>query len=676
MLFKKSFLYFILTIFLTALSLANGEASLAAEQVRAKKDPIRVTQFGVTYSDPYRWMENSDDNDLSVWWRSQNDYTKSLVDKARFEEIKEEVRILMEGKKLPSNPTRRLRVREDDLSRGRMHQFAPVITENFGGNESPTRRYTIETLSETGSDLKIVRIRDNETKQYLADSFLVKFASFFWDKDEASFVYVTDRDGRLGGSKSVIRRHTLGTKFVNDPVLFEAPASDVELFLVLCGEQGFLVENFVERTRLSSFNFATGETSVLVDTFPGRSLKILDSWQNKLIFVDYNDDRSPMGSLAVYDPSTKALETLIPQRDIPLDIAAIVDNKAYVSYLRDTVSELYVYDLLDTRDHNGQLIMLPGNDGSVRFKDVTADKKLKIDYSSYSTPVASYTVESDRSLTLDGKLAEPLVDGMESIRVFYQLPTGQYAPIWLLKLKDTPLTPSTPVFLYGYGGFSVNILPWYSPSYIPFIKRGGVVAFATLPGGLEYGQPWHRLGQLQNKKNVFDAFAASAEYLVNQGWTSHEHIAIGGTSNGGLLAATAALLYPNHFKASVPEVGVLDLVRFGRFTGGKWWNKEYGYEALKDDFLNMIRLSPYHLLSREITPPHMLVITADSDDRVVPAHSFKFAARLIEYSKSNGRQALLQVRRSSSHSWRSGQIPDITEDQAIKWDFVLRHTAQ
>ena len=661
-------------VFVWSCALVFSSIALASdEQTYARKDPTRSTQFAVTYADPYRWMENADDKDLATWVSSQNLYTSKQVG-SLFDELQEEFRKLTAT--IPSLRKSSFDRNEQDYLIGRRNRFAPVDSLNLGNLKSPSGKYQIELYSETGSDLKTVRIKDTQSNFYLADTFLVKFSSIFWDESETSFVYVSDRDGRLGGTRSIVRRHVLGKRHQNDRVLFEATAHDTWLTLAKANGQGFLLEDSsLGKTAVSKFDFATGERSLLTADLEGGPLELIDTWNGTLIFIDFNDDSAPQGRLVSWNPETKAFDVLVEQRDIAIDTVLIHQDKAYISYVKDAASELLVYDLASPglgELAQGTPISLPTL-GSIRFEGANDDGGVKFQFSSYDLPVSTYKLNAQNELVQES-VPETLPFELVSERKFYRLKTGQTAPIWILRQKGTELTPTTPVYLYGYGGFSVNILPWYSSVYLPFLKRGGVVAFVTLPGGLEYGQPWHRLGQLHNKRNVYDAFAASAKYLIANGWTSPEHLSIGGASNGGLLAAATAELYPKLFAASVPEVGVLDMVRFARFTGGKWWADEYGLESKKKDFLNLLALSPYHMLKRNRLRPHMLVVTADSDDRVVPAHSYKYAARLIEMSRHSDREALLHTRKGSSHSWRSGQPEDVALDQAIKWDFILRHT--
>jgi prolyl oligopeptidase len=668
-------------ILLWSCSIAFASFAAASDQRSyARKDPIRSTQFGVTYSDPYRWMENSDDKDLAPWVATQNDFTRKQVS-AEFNELHQEFRKLTGA--IPSLIKSSFDRKEQDDGMSRRNRFAPVDSLNLGSLVSPSKKYEIELNSETQSDLKTVRIKDTQSNLYLADTFLVKFSEFFWDESETSFVYVSDRDGRLGGTKPIVRRHVLGTRQQNDQVLYEASTHDTKLTLALANGQRFLVERSYlgKTTAVSKFDLTTGERSLISEDLGREPLELIDTWNGKLLFVDFNDDSAPQGAIVAWDPETKGFEVLVKQRDIAIDVVLIHQNRAYVAYVRDSASELYVYNLTSSlegsdtgsgRGSEGTLISLPAL-GSIRLKGPAAEGGISFQFATYSSPVATYTVNDQNELNQVGT-SDSLPFELVSERKFYQLSSGETAPIWILSKKGTALSPTTPVYLYGYGGFSVNILPWYSTQYLPFLKRGGVVAFVTLPGGLEYGQPWHRLGQLQNKRNVYDAFAESAKYLITNGWTSSDHLSIGGGSNGGLLAAATAELYPDLFAASVPEVGVLDMVRFARFTGGKWWAREYGVESNKKDFLNLLELSPYHMLKRNVVRPNILVVTADSDDRVVPAHSYKYAARLIEFSRNTDRDALLHTSKGSSHSWRSGQPEDIALDLAIKWDFILRHT--
>ena len=290
-------------------------------------------------------------------------------------------------------------------------------------------------------------------------------------------------------------------------------------------------------------------------------------------------------------------------------------------------------------------------------------------FTNYHQPLSGWAFDRQKmALTLDMPAENPPFP-IESFRVFYKAHNRKNAAIWIVKHKDTQLNRNTPVYLYGYGGFRINIKPGYVKQYLPWLKRGGVIAVATLPGGLEMGEKWHRAGALENKGNVFKDFSSAAKTLFQLGYTRRGRLAIGGGSNGGLLVAATVNRYPKLFKAAVPEVGVLDMTSFELYTGGKWWMSEYGSRNNAAQFMNLMAVSPYHNI-RNQKYPDILTMTADLDDRVVPSHSYKYVARLQSWNFP-GQISLLYTKRDGSHSSRSGTIEAQADYLATKWSFMM-----
>ena len=303
--------------------------------------------------------------------------------------------------------------------------------------------------------------------------------------------------------------------------------------------------------------------------------------------------------------------------------------------------------------------------GSIFFNKVK--KELHVVHTHYNVAPTVWKVDHNKNIfTLVKETESPFP--MDAYKIYYTAHNGKKVPIWILKKSDVVLSNKTPCYIYGYGGFRVNLLPAYNEEYLPWLKKGGCIAFVTLPGGLEYGENWHKEGAGLNKINVFNDFANAARTLYMSQVSSPDKAGIGGASNGGLLVAATMNLYPKLFQAAVPEVGVLDMTRFELFSGGKWWTKEYGTRYIKKDFHNLFNISPYHQLKPN-KYPHTLVITSDLDDRVVPSHSYKYAAKLQEL-KPWDRVAFLYTRKLSSHSRKSGTINERIKYLSYKWSFL------
>lgn len=627
----------------------------------AKKEDAIIWKHGVRIYDPYVWMENDHDPDLQKWVKAQNQYVDEQLASPIREQLISEFEKMYSGKNA-SDSTSLLDV---NVIQDQRHFWYHRVTP-FGGfaHKSVSDNGTFEIIleSESGSDLKALRIKNSETNSYLPDLLHVKFSDFFWDKEGQSFIYTSDRDARLGGTHPVIRRHILGTKQNQDSVLFEAPDFDTWLGLTKIDDRYLLTLENRKYVKRGLFNPQNGELS---NTWHQGTTTVIDFAfdEDHLFQISFED--ADKGEIIRRNILTGQKKRLIGATDLVIDSAYRKGNVYYVIYIDNAAHRLFVYDL--NHSSNGKEIQLPGN-GSITI--IPTDDKIKFTYESYSEKSSLWVLKED-SQTLELEVpAEALPVSLAARRVYYKAHNGKQTPIWLVHKSGLELDQDTPIYMYGYGGFGINILPRINPSYLPWYQRGGVVAFVTLPGGLEFGRTWMESGQLNNKKNVFDDFARAGSHLIDLGVTSRSNLAIGGGSNGGLLVGATANLYPNLFAAAVPEVGVMDLINFQRFTGGKWWQADYGNREQPQEFINQFRLSPYHQI-RSIAYPAMLVIPADFDDRVVPSHAYRYAARLQELNQSS-RPIYLHTRLGSSHGF-TGTTDERVRYEANKWTFLIQH---
>ena len=297
-----------------------------------------------------------------------------------------------------------------------------------------------------------------------------------------------------------------------------------------------------------------------------------------------------------------------------------------ISYLVDAKSQLSVFDLdgkaLGTLDLPG-----PGQVGSLSGS-MKSDEGF-FTFQSFNRPTTVFRYDGEAAPTIWAKPALPFdPDTVEVTQRFYKSKDGTKIPMFLVHMKGQDLSKGAPTMLYGYGGFNISVLPQYKPAWMAWIKAGGVFASANLRGGGEYGKEWHDAGRLQNKQNVFDDFIAAGEYLIGEGITPKDGLAIEGRSNGGLLIGAVMNQRPDLFTAGHAAVGVMDMLRFNRFTAGRYWVDDYGYPDKEQDFKTLLAYSPYHNLMGGVDYPALIVSTADTDDRVVPGHSFKYVARL------------------------------------------------
>ena len=346
-------------------------------------------------------------------------------------------------------------------------------------------------------------------------------------------------------------------------------------------------------------------------------------------------------------------------------------DKIFASYLKDATSLVIQYDMKGVKERE---VALPGIGTASGFGTKKADKELYFTFTSYVYPstIFKYNIASGQSEIYKKSGVQFDPEKYESKQVFYTSKDGTKVPMIITHKKGIELNGKNPTLLYGYGGFSVSLTPAFSTSNIILLEQGGVYAVPNLRGGGEYGEKWHIAGTKMQKQNVFDDFIAAAQYLIDQKYTSSEYLAISGGSNGGLLVGAAMTQRPELFKVAFPAVGVMDMLRYNKFTAGAGWAYDYGTaEDSKEMFDYLNKYSPYSALKAGSSYPATLVTTADHDDRVVPAHSFKFAARLQEFHKGPT-PVLIRIETNAGHG-AGKPTSKIIEEQADKWSFMFQN---
>ena len=545
------------------------------------------------------------------------------------------------------------------------HRFK-LRTDGSGSGQltgaSLSQRYEL-VMEPDNTDLQNVHIRDTRKGLFLEEVLRAKWPSVIWDS-AGSFVYAYGRDGRLGGATALVRRHKVGTPQSEDVTLLEAKSGVDSVELMQYDGKIWVVDMDCPGYKLSRLDPNSGDEDVMFETR-----------DNVLGFVDYRADKfwfvsfvqKDMGEIVTFDTVTRKFGTVVTARSLPLDRAALIDNYLYLTYVRNAAHELRRFDL-DTGKMYPIDLPRPGQVEIHGSDEVTGEMLFRLHTYTTGEDEYAYNPKTGR-LRLVQQGYRPDFE-LTATRISYTPVKGWTAPIWVIKRKDTGLSPTTPMYLTGYGGFRANILPGFHKSYLPWLKRGGAVAVVTLPGGVELGEAWHRLGMLKNKRNVFDACAAAAKALIAGGWTNRQKIALSGASNGGLLAAATAYYYPTLFRATVPLVGVLDMTRFPFFTSGVQWTVEYGNPELASDFRFLLSISPYHRLLKGAKYPAALVVTSDQDDRVFPAHSYKFAALL--QSLPRGTRNLLHVAHGTGHNYLAAKPEENARTSAIMWSFIMQ----
>jgi prolyl oligopeptidase len=408
---------------------------------------------------------------------------------------------------------------------------------------------------------------------------------------------------------------------------------------------------------------------------------LIDNFDNDYTFIDNDgpvfyfrtDFKAPNGRVIAIDtrrPDREHWKEIIPEARDKLESASIVGNQIIADYLKDAHTQVKLY----TPD--GQFLReleLPGIGTASGFGGKRTDTETFYQFASYATPPRVYRYDLITNKTSDFRSPKVSFEPSkyEVKQVFYKSKDGTRVPMFVAMKKGTRLDGSNPTLLYGYGGFNISMTPDFSVGVAAWLDLGGVYAAANLRGGGEYGKAWHEAGKKLHKQNVFDDFIAAAEYLVAEKYTSPKKLAIRGGSNGGLLIGAVMTQRPDLFGACLPHVGVMDMLRFHKFTAGRFWVDDYGSPENADEFKALLKYSPYHNLKPGVKYPPTLVITADTDDRVVPGHSFKFAAQL-QYCQAGDAPVLARIETRAGHGAGKPTKKSI-EELADEYAFLVKN---
>ena len=533
-------------------------------------------------------------------------------------------------------------------------------------------------ISEGGSDWqKLVGMNAADKKQ-LADTLEIKFSGASWKGNDGFYYcnYERPKQGSVLSGKNESHKlyyHKLGTSQKEDKLVYGSDASPVRYM------GGYLSED--ERWLfISTANETYGGALFVQDLSKPNSpvVPIVADMKNNHAIVDVDDQYfyiqtdldAPTGKLVaapIADPKPANWKTIIPAKPEVLSVSA-VGGTLYCTYMKDAVNKVYEFD------HSGKQIReveLPGLGTAGGFSGKKEEKETYFVFTSYTNPATIYKLDiatGKSSLYKESKVEFKPSD-FESKQVFYTSKDGTKIPMIITYKKGVELNGKNPCLLYGYGGFSVSLTPAFSTSNVILLENGGVYAVPNLRGGGEYGEDWHNLGVKMKKQNVFDDFIAAAQYLIDNKYTSKDMLAIAGGSNGGLLVGACMTQKPDMCKVAFPAVGVMDMLRYHKFTAGAGWAYDYGTSAdSKEMFEYLYRYSPLHNI-RPASYPATLVTTADHDDRVVPAHSFKFAATLQENQKG-ANPVLIRIETKAGHG-AGKSTQQIIEEQTDKWSFLF-----
>jgi prolyl oligopeptidase len=664
-------------------------------------------QFGIKVADPYRWLENDvrSDKEVAAWVEAQNRVTDAYLAtlpgrdwfKSRIKQLFDYERFGLPTKKggryfyarnsgLQNQAVLYVRDKLDGEGRvlidpnGWSADGATALAEWLPSEDG---RYLAYSIQDGGTDWRTIKVLDVATGKETGDE--VSWAKFTmgasWAKDGSGFFYSrypeppADAKFQALNENHKVYFHKLGTPQSADRLVYETPAApklshyagvtDDGRWLVIGTTEGTDNKNMVHLVDLHEPGW---KPRTIIGKLENDWSVIGNAGTTFFFSTNAGAPRDRIVAIDVADPALAPRE-IVPQQKETLAGASIVGDRLMLSYLVDAKTEIRRYKLDGTPDGK---VALPGIGTASGFGGEQDDPETFFAFTSfnYPTTIFRYDVASGKATPwAQPKVALDPADYTVDQR-FYASKDGTRVPMFVVRKKTT--TGPAPTLLWGYGGFNVPYTPAFSASRIAWMEQGGVFVLANIRGGGEYGKAWHDGGRLANKQNVFDDFIAAGEYLINEGITGKEQLAIQGGSNGGLLVGAVVNQRPDLFAAALPAVGVMDMLRFDRWTAGRYWVDDYGYPSKEADFKRLYAYSPYHNIKSGVAYPAILVTTADTDDRVVPGHSFKYTAA-IQAADIGDKPHLARIETRAGHG--SGKPTDkIIEEAADLYAFAAKWT--
>lgn len=673
----------VLSIFVSCKNETEPMKAITVYYPETKKVDTINSYFGESVADPYRWLEDDRSEETEAWVRSQNEATFGYLDNIPYrEELKERLTKLWNYEKIGSP------FKEGDYTyyyknNGLQNQYViyryktdadPTTAEVFLDPNTFTEDGTISlggtsfskdgkvlayAISEGGSDWRKILIMNTETREIVEDTLVdIKFSGMSWYKNEG--FYYSSYDKPKGSELSAktdqhkVYYHKLGTKQSKDELIFGGTSKEKHRYIYggvtednrylvisprvsTSGNKLYIKDLTVSNAPLVKILGHTDSDSNIIENV-GSKLYImtnLDAPNQKIVTVDASN------------PTPEHWVDFIPETNNVLS-PSTGGGYFFANYMVDAVSKVSQYD------YKGKLVRevkLPGVGSAGGFGAKKEDKELYYSFTNYITPGSIYKYDIEKGTS--ELFRKPNIDfnpeDYESKQIFYASKDGTKIPMIITHKKGLELNGKNPTILYGYGGFNISLTPSFSITNAVWMEQGGIYAVANLRGGGEYGKAWHNAGIKLKKQNVFDDFIAAGEYLINKKYTSSAYLAIRGGSNGGLLVGATMTQRPDLAKVALPAVGVLDMLRYHTFTAGAGWAYDYGTaEDTKEMFEYLKGYSPVHNVKEGVEYPATMVTTGDHDDRVVPAHSFKFAAEL--QSKQNGNNpTLIRIETDAGH---------------------------
>jgi prolyl oligopeptidase len=689
------------------------EAQAAAAPVQpalvypqTRRQDIVEAQFGTQVADPYRWLENDvrQDKQVAEWVAAQNRVTDAhLEGLPGRDRLKQRMTELFNFERV-GTPRKEGGRYFYQRNSGLQNQSPLYVRDSVNGPErllidpntfstdgatalaewvpSEDGRYLLYTVQDGGSDWRTVRVLDVATGKPVGDELKwVKFSGFSWSKDSKGFFYSrfpateAGQDFQSLNKNQMVYYHRLGTPQSADRLMFATPdrpelshggtVSDDGSTLIITSSSG--TDDRYEVTLLD-WQKPNARPRVLIPGFT-HNYSYVGNRGSRYYFA--TNDGAPRLKVVAIDINAARpnRQTIVPEQAETLDGVSMVGGRLVLSYLKDAATEVRVHSLTGARE---RVISLPGLGTATGFGGDLDDNETFFAFSSFNRPttIYRYDVKADATQAwFEPKLLFNPDDFTVEQR-FYASKDGTRVPMFIVRKKG--VEGPVPTLLYGYGGFNVSLTPSFSATRLAWLEQGGAYVLANIRGGGEYGKAWHDAGRLANKQNVFDDFIAAGEALIASGVTPKGGLAIQGGSNGGLLVGAVINQRPDLFAAANASVGVMDMLRFDRFTAGRYWVDDYGKPSVEADFAKLLAYSPYHNIRTGVAYPAVLVTTADTDDRVVPGHSFKYIAAL-QHAVPEGQPKLIRIETRAGHG--SGKPTDkIIEEASDVAAFLAKHT--
>jgi prolyl oligopeptidase len=701
---RATFVFAFLFVCLASLFAAES-ASTPLIYPQAKRGDQVDDYHGTKVADPYRWLEDTDSADTHAWVEAENKVTFGYLDQLSYRPaIHDRLTKLWNYERftVPNQEGGRYFFQHNN---GLQNQNVLFVAESL--NAEPRVLLDPNTLSPdgtvalagaaisddgklmaygiatSGSDWTEWHVREVDTAKDLSDDLKwVKFSGASWSKDNKGFFYsrYDEPTGAAMRDTNYFQKlyyHRLGTAQTADTLIYERPDNKEMLFGGSVTDDGhYLIIEVSQGTspknRLYYKDLTQPDSPVV---------RLLDDFDARYQFVDNDgpvfwfqtDLDAPRGRLIAIDtrhPERANWKTVVPQSADKLEFANVVDNSFLLGYLKDARTEVRAYDLKGAFQRN---VDLPGIGTASGFGGKRKDKETFYGFTSFISPTTVYRY--DPAAGKSSVFRQPKVDfdpsRYETKQIFYNSKDGTRVPMFLTYKKGLKLDGQNPVLLYAYGGFDISLTPFFSVPNLVWLEMGGVYAQPTLRGGGEYGEDWHQAGMKLKKQNVFDDFIAAAEWLIANKYTSTPRLAIRGGSNGGLLVGACLTQRPDLFGATLPEVGVMDMLRFHKFTIGWAWTSDYGSSDNPEEFKALYAYSPLHNLKPGTKYPPTLIATSDHDDRVVPGHSFKFAATM-QADQAGPAPVLIRIETKAGHG-AGKSITKLIDETADNWSFLAHN---